>query len=292
MNVTRSMIVDGLRRLGICPGDVLLVHSSMKSLGQVDGGPETVVGAMLEAVGPEGLFILPTFSSTFIRPDSGQAEHAYDPATTPSRVGLITNTARQRPDAHRSRHPTHSLTAIGSRAEDFAADGEDLYRTFDRTGPYGRLVLWEAKILLLGCTMAANTTFHAVEDWLELPYIAARRGRCLVARKDGTNIPVEVTFCPGGHRDFYFKDRRTKIEVVLRNAGVVTDGLVGQAPSMLMPARQCVSVTARHMESDPAVLLCDDEACAFCSDGRRECFDDLPAIRQRARRLRDEGFLD
>jgi len=291
VKTARTRLVDGLRRLGIAEGDVLMVHSSMKSLGRVDGGPDAVVDALLEVVGPDGLLIVPTLTGCLINRETGQARCAYDPATTPSRVGLITDTVRTRPDAHRSGHPTHSIAAIGRRAAELVADGREPYRTFDRTGPYGRYVRWGARVLFIGCGLHANTTFHALEDWLELPYIAACRGRGLLHCPNGPNRVVDVTMCAGGHRDFYDKTQRTKIERVLRDVGIVTEGTVGEADCLLIGARECLSVTARHMETDPSVLLCDDPTCAFCASGTRACREDLDAIRRRAQRLRDEGYL-
>jgi aminoglycoside 3-N-acetyltransferase len=295
MPVTRSRMAEDLRRLGLRTGDILLVHSSMKSLGQVEGGPEAVVDALLEVLGadgraPEGLLIVPTLSNTFIGRDTGTAEYAFDRTTTPSRVGLITNTVRQRPNALRSGHPTHSLAAIGRRAAELVADGLHLPRTFDRTGPYGRYVRWRAKILFLGCTLAANTTFHAVEDWLELPYIANWRGRALVHRH-GRNVPMDITFVPGGHRDFYSKDRRTKIEQVLSDAGALTEGRVGEARCLLLSAQDCVRLTAERILTEPDILLCDTPTCEFCAAGRRDSRAALAAIRARAAALRDQGAL-
>lgn len=58
--VTRRDIVDALRRLGVSRGDVVLVHSSLKSLGYVEGGADTVIQAFLEAVGEEGTLVMPT----------------------------------------------------------------------------------------------------------------------------------------------------------------------------------------------------------------------------------------
>ena len=52
--VTRDTLTRGLRELGVAPGSVLQVHSSLSRLGYVEGGAETVIDALLEAVGPDG----------------------------------------------------------------------------------------------------------------------------------------------------------------------------------------------------------------------------------------------
>ena len=80
--VTGDDIVRGVRQLGVKDGDLLQVHSSLSSFGYVEGGADAVVGALLEAVGSGGTVMVPTFNH-------GGAD-IYDPATTPSHNGAIT----------------------------------------------------------------------------------------------------------------------------------------------------------------------------------------------------------
>src|SRR5262245_56502432 len=103
--VTRSEIVKALQSAGIKSGDTLMVHSSLKSFGEVDGGPETVIDALLEAVGPQGHVVMPTLTATFSR--EAETGLAFNPRKTPSRVGIITDRFWRRPGAVRSAHPTH-----------------------------------------------------------------------------------------------------------------------------------------------------------------------------------------
>ena len=56
---TRQSLADELRRLGLKPGDVLLVHSSLSSLGWVCGGAEAVVLALLDVLSNDGTLIVP-----------------------------------------------------------------------------------------------------------------------------------------------------------------------------------------------------------------------------------------
>ena len=63
--LTRSDIVDGLRALGLAAGDRVVVHSSLKAFGRVEGGPNTVIDALEEVITPAGTLVMPTFSSEF-----------------------------------------------------------------------------------------------------------------------------------------------------------------------------------------------------------------------------------
>ena len=52
--ITKDEILKGLRGLGLRPGHVVLAHSSLSSLGYVEGGAETVIDALIGAVSPGG----------------------------------------------------------------------------------------------------------------------------------------------------------------------------------------------------------------------------------------------
>ena len=109
--LTKQEMVASLRALGIKEGDTVVVHSSFKSLGPVDGGAETVVAAFLEAVGAEGTVVFPTLCQK-------DFEHAYENwhLDAPSDIGYLTNYFRKLPDAKRSDQATHSIAAIGKVA--------------------------------------------------------------------------------------------------------------------------------------------------------------------------------
>ena len=96
--LTRRDISEALRALGLRPGAVVFMHSSLSSIGEVDGGADTVVDAVLDALGPEGTLAVPTFCS--INRRRGQT---FEPDTTPSEVGQITNALRSRPEPSAAR---------------------------------------------------------------------------------------------------------------------------------------------------------------------------------------------
>jgi aminoglycoside 3-N-acetyltransferase len=115
----------------------LIVHSSLKSIGWVIGGPVTVVQALIEAISPEGTLIMPTHSSDYSDPEPWQnpparsvtwpiiREHmpAFDTAITPSTyMGIIPEVFRTFPDTRRSYHPTVSFCAFGKHAEQIVSN--------------------------------------------------------------------------------------------------------------------------------------------------------------------------
>jgi hypothetical protein len=55
--LSRSRLAGELRSLGVDQGDVVMVHTSMRSLGWVIGGADTVVLGLLDAVGADGTIL-------------------------------------------------------------------------------------------------------------------------------------------------------------------------------------------------------------------------------------------
>ena len=128
MPATVQSIRDDLSALGITPGMVLLVHSSLSSLGWVCGGPVAVVMALEEALGPGGTLVMPTHSGDLSEPSHWknppvpenwwdiirQTMPPYDASMTPTRgVGVIPECFRSQEGTLRSPHPSDSFGARG-----------------------------------------------------------------------------------------------------------------------------------------------------------------------------------
>ncbi len=282
--VTREQLCDALVRLGVAPGDTLFVHSSLKSLGNMHDGPEGVIDALLAAIGPNGHLAMPTHTTYSYVNLHGRGE-PYDPATSPSKTGLITDRLRFRTGAQRSGHPTHSVTAVGPEAARFVRGHTAASGTCSIRGPHGRLVRWNGKIVFIGVGLHSNTSYHSVEEWLDLPYMPD--GLVRVARPDGGFDTVTVNR-PSGHRGFYRKQAdgvRDTVTEALDTAGLIRRQTVNQAALTMVRARDCVRVTIQRELESPGALLCQDELCAFCELGRTLCRRQRERIAARGRDL-------
>lgn len=56
--VTRDQIASDLRSLGLLSGQVVMMHASVKSLGYVIGGPDTVLHALMDVLTPKGSLMM------------------------------------------------------------------------------------------------------------------------------------------------------------------------------------------------------------------------------------------
>ena len=171
--VTFENVVTALRVLGITSGDIVMVHSSLSSVGYVEGGADSVIDAFLSVLGPEGTLCVPT-----IIPTGKGPRPPFDVKTSPSEVGVISETLRRRPDAFRSNNATHSVAAIGARAKGLTNGHE---RVGGRPSPWGEFAFgiespWQklydlnAKYVLFGVDWNVNTMFHYVQARFVEPY--------------------------------------------------------------------------------------------------------------------------
>ncbi len=131
---TKESLINDLKNMGLTGEEAIMVHSSMKSIGAVDGGADTVVDAFMEFF-KEGLFMTPTHTWA----QMGAEYDTFDPATEPACVGIIPNVFRQREGVVRSLHPTHSIAAYGKDAEEYIKGEENATSPCPPGGCWDRL---------------------------------------------------------------------------------------------------------------------------------------------------------
>ncbi len=162
-----KQLVDDLRALGIRENGVLLVHSSLRSLGALDGGAETVIRSLLDVLGEGGTLLMPALSFRDVTVNSP----CFDARNTPSCVGALPEYFRQRNGTHRSLHPTHSVCGVGKRTSDLLNGHENDRTPCGKNSPFHKLPTYQGQILFLGCGLLPNTSMHAIEELSEPPYL-------------------------------------------------------------------------------------------------------------------------
>jgi len=164
--IDQTRLVEDLLALPIPDGAAVLVHSSLKSLGFVEGGGAAVAAALVEAFVERkgGAVMLPAFSIDGSMHKTLTAGKVFDVTSTPSTMGAIPEAFRRRADAVRSVHPTHSFAAAGAGATDLVADHHVCGTSFGAGSPMAKLRDGRGWLLGLGSDLGKVTFYHCLED--------------------------------------------------------------------------------------------------------------------------------
>lgn len=169
--ITREALAEQFRAAGIAPGDTLLVHAAMSRVGYLENGPQTLVDALRDALGPDGNLLMPTSPNASFQIEYARENPVFDVSASPSRLGAVTEYFRKLPGVKRSAHPTEPVAALGPDARWLTEGhlGEPTPYTAD--SPFARLYQKHGKILYLGVTLDnAGTNLHTLEDAVDFKY--------------------------------------------------------------------------------------------------------------------------
>ena len=159
MNAKECIFFD-LQNLGIKKGDALFVHSSFKSLGEIEGGAQAFFDALISYLGEEGTLVFPAFTFGEVTLENPVCSMK----NSKSAVGYLSEYFRtQVSGVKRSRHATHSCCAWGKYRDFLVQDHQKDNCAVGKNSPIYKLQELGGKILFLGCSTDRNTAMHGVE---------------------------------------------------------------------------------------------------------------------------------
>ena len=162
--VTREDVLEKLEKVDIRKGDVIYVPSFTPILGNAENIIDDTIDALIEVVGVGGTIVMPTFNWDYCKGE------VFDPETSPSQVGVLTEMFRKRTSVLRSITPPWcTFAATGKLAKEIVG--------IKGTSPFGRDSILEflyeinAKYVLLGCLYNESVVhLHWLEERFEVPY--------------------------------------------------------------------------------------------------------------------------
>ena len=178
--LSRSELVHQLHRLGLAPGDVVMVHASLKAIGPVAGGAPHIVQALQDSIGPGGTLMAyvswdrspyeETLNGATLDAAAREAWPAFDPANagTERSFGLLNAFICRAPGVRRSAHPDANMAAIGAKAKELIAP-HSLQEGYGPGSPLDRFMQWGGRVLLLGAPLDAVTVLHHAETLADIP---------------------------------------------------------------------------------------------------------------------------
>jgi aminoglycoside 3-N-acetyltransferase len=264
--VTKSSLNHDLRALGVQDGSLLMVHASVRAVGWVVGGPDVVIAALRDAVGPAGTLCMftgwedSTYEMTSWPLEKQRAyleeRPAFDPETCRASPewGVLPERLRTSQGASRSSNPEGSLAAIGPRAEWLTRD-HPLQYGFGPGSPFERIVQARGDVLLLGSPRGAVTILHYAEHLTRVPNKRVVRYRVpLIVEGERRWVDVEELDSVEGivpwRRERYGNDYFAALVDDYLARGHGRSGLVGAASCHLFDAADLTAFAVRWMEEN------------------------------------------
>ncbi len=247
VRVTSRDVARGFLSVGAIPGDLVIYHGSLSSMGMVDGGPAAVIRGVLDAVGPDGTAAMPTLWYH----DLQQRPEEFDVRTSPSYIGALSEAFRTDPRSVRSNDFSHSISAIGARAIELIAGHEACRplhtpwsnRAFSENSPWDRLYQWNALCCFIGVTMKACTLKHYIEARIVARLLAQ------AASKERENLRSQLSRLDvPGIWPYYDSEKLAK---TLVERGLVRFAKIGNAVLQSIRTRALVNETATLLDRAP-----------------------------------------
>jgi aminoglycoside N3'-acetyltransferase len=234
--ITKSRLVSDFKRLGVKAGQNVMMHSSLSAVGHVDGGPNTVIDALLSILGKRGTLVMPSFNHGWAR--------VYNPRTSPSVSGAIPDAFWRRPGVLRSNQTSHAVAAYGPLAADIVA-GHVEAGIWTVQSPLARFIRAGGYVLSLGVTHTSSTVYHVGEMSVPCGCIDPVGNRGKLVDKTG-NIRVvpglswRAQPCPIGPE---------KLNQTLTKNPKQKSAKVGNAASTLVSAKLIYDTRRRHLRN-------------------------------------------
>ena len=246
-----EQIKSQLETFRFAVGHHIHIHSSLKSVGEVEGRGESLLATFIEFFTQDGGMVsFPTHTWNKNMLDLNRKDTC---------MGMLSKLALQREDGVRSSNPTHSMVIFGEGAKEYAKWDENIVSSTSPVGCYGKLYDTDGYVLLLGVDQRKNTYIHAVEEMLEIPERFTREFHpTVIVEREGGIIhkPMHLVFEEHGDISRYFH----KLESAFRHHGCIADGKIGEADVQLCNARKMKEVLELiHRNSDCQEIFLDDE---------------------------------
>jgi aminoglycoside 3-N-acetyltransferase len=256
--ITASRLTRALSSLAIDRASPVIAHASLSAFGQVEGGAQTLVEALLRCFDK---LIMPCFTyKTMLVPEQGPPDNGMTYGANPGAnlmaeffrpempadrlIGAVAEALRRHPRALRSPHPI--LSFVGVNAGRFLAS----QTLAEPLAPIRHLAQEDGWVLLLGVNHTVNTSIHLAERLA---------GRVQFVRWALT--PDGVVECPA------FPGCSDGFESLAPHLVSVTRQVrLGQARIQALPLRDMIAIAKSRIDADPCAFLCKYTYCERCQE--------------------------
>lgn len=251
---TREQLISQIRALGIGEGDLLHLKVSLKSLGPVEGGAQTLLDAFLEVVGASGTLVVDAFIKSFKLPMSATESKYISSSKSIPYTGYFNQIFVQHPAMVRSRHPVQRFAAIGALAHELMDNHTPFSPAYD---VLERLAIRGARNINVGEQIIGVGTTHVAIEETSL-------------RKH--NPPMGINYLDSDEEIKFFRVNwmggcsRGCVKYVsdYERLGYVKRGSLGYTTAMVTDMKGTLAVDRQWIARDPSSFFCDDPTCKDC----------------------------
>ena len=250
--LTKEKLYEQLKKFSHIKGKIVTLHTSLKAIGEIDGGGETLLSALIDFFTQDGgLLCIPTHTW-----DSD----VYDRRVAHSCIGVLPQLAAAHPQATRTLHPTHSMAVFGERSkvEEFVKEEATADTPANPKGCYGKLLRDDGYVLLVGVGQEKNTFIHCVEEMLSVPdRLTDYKVEKIILHKDGREEKRYLYWFDDKIPDVsvYFP----KFETPFRQYGCIEDGYLGNAKVQVCSSRKMYQAIKEIYEKNNFGELLDND---------------------------------
>jgi aminoglycoside 3-N-acetyltransferase len=257
---TRASLRGDLVRLGVHPGDMVMAHAAMRRVGPLLNGPDALISALLDAIGPAGTLM--AYVDWDARYDELLDEEGRVPAEWREHIppfdaassrairdnGALAEFVRTTPGARRSGNPGASVAAIGAQAEWLTAN-HPLDYGYGEGSPFAKLIEAGGKVLMVGAPLDTMTLLHHAEHLARIPNKRVRRYEVPFAAPSGVQWRLVEEFDTSdpvveGLAEDYF----AIVVSEFLDSGQGKRGFIGSAPSVLVDAASICAFAVDWLE--------------------------------------------
>ena len=242
--LNKENIILTLQKIGINHNDTILIHSSLKSIGPIEGGPQELINILKEYL-YDGLLIFPTHTWNVMNQDDMQ----FDIDNTDSCVGALTNIARKTPGFLRSPHPTHSVCAYGKNAKWYIEHDLNATTPVGPNNCFGVLKEINAKMLFIGAPLSKITFVHSIEEEFDVKDRFTDKIYHFTTKYNGKIIDY---FMPKHYSKYnpHLSEHYEKLLPIMLDRNIAKQFYFGNANSYIIDTKKCHQLVSKILTND------------------------------------------
>lgn len=257
---TKQAIFEQLKQMNAPQGKPVIVHVSLKAVGEVEGRAQGLLDALIEYfTAGGGLLIVPTH--TWANFYELKKEIALDLNDHKTCIGTFPEIALADGRGVRTLNPTHSVVVFGDKEKiaEFIQNENLADTPTSPSGVYGKVFDWGGYALLVGVGQDKNTILHCVEEYLDVPNrLSSEYAKMKIKQMDGSIIEKSCRYMKtDGIEDvsLFFP----KYEPAFRFHGAITDGFIANAKTQLCCARKMKEIMTLIARNSGGVEILNDD---------------------------------